>query len=75
MITARYPGECTCGKAISPGDRIYCEPGVPGWVCLECARTLGAPGSNGSRKPKNQKPVHQKSHKQSEWRLKTKRRP
>jgi len=41
-ITARYPGQCHCGKEIKPGDRTMYSPLGKTVACEECGRVTEA---------------------------------
>lgn len=69
---SRWENTCRCGKRYPVGAWVYTRPdAMDGWVCRECAHQMGAlPPAHHTRGY----PVHQKSYKPSEYRIKPQRR-
>ena len=38
-LTARYPGKCSCGCEIKPGQQIFWYPNDRTAICRKCGRT------------------------------------
>ena len=38
-LTARYPGKCSCGFEIKPGQQIFWYPNDRTAICQNCGRT------------------------------------